>query len=196
MPKIKDTDLFCENEELQDPILRRYYKCLENRIIFINDEIGENILETAVLPLLEMDNDGTNQPISIYISTPGGSVYYGFSLIDIIEKLKTQTEIRLLSIAASMGTLIAMAGHNNPNVKTTCYPFSVGLLHSGSAIFEGSANAVRDTFHFNERYEERIKNYILTHTNIDDAMYDKIQHQEFWMDSDDMLKYGIVQEIL
>ena len=179
-----------------DPVTMRYYKCLEDRKIIINEEIGDFLLEKAIIPLLEMDNDGSGKPISIYLSTPGGSVYSGFALIDVIEKLKTPTEIRLFSMAASMGTLIAMAGHNNPNVKCVCYPFTVALVHSGTSFLEGSASAVRDTFHFNERYEERIKKYILSHSTIDEDTYSKIERQEFWMDSDDMLKFGIVQEII
>ena len=60
----------------------------------------------------------------------------------------------------------------------------------------GSSHAVRDTFKFSERYEEKIKNYILTHTKIDEEMYKEIERQEFWMDAEDMLKYGIVDKII
>ena len=84
----------------------------------------------------------------------------------------------------------------NPNLKVICDRFAVGLIHSGSQYMSGSTHAVRDTFKFSERYEEKIKNYILTHTNIDEKMYAEIERQEFWMDAEDMLKYGIVDEII
>ena len=178
------------------PIAYQYYKSLKNRRIVINDSISQDILEYAVLPLIDMDNDSSNAPIEIILNSLGGEIYNGFSLVDQIEKLKTKTTIRIMGYAASMGILIAMAGKNNPNVKVVCDKFSVGLIHSGSQYMEGSAHAVRDTFKFSERYEERIKKYILEHTNIDENMYVKIERQEFWMDSDDMLQYGIVDEIL
>jgi ATP-dependent protease ClpP protease subunit len=60
----------------------------------------------------------------------------------------------------------------------------------------GSSHAVRDTFKFSERYEEKIKDYILTHTKIDEEMYREIERQEFWMDAEDMLNYGIVDSII
>ena len=101
-----------------------------------------------------------------------------------------------MSMAASMGLLISMAGKNNPNVKTVCHPFSVGLLHSGSQYMEGSAHAVKDTFDFSQQYEQKIKNYILTHTSIDEELYNKIERKEFWMDADEMKKMGIVDEII
>ena len=181
---------------LPDPVMYQYYKQLRNRIIIINEEIGDTLLETAVIPFMEMDNDGTGEPIEIIISTVGGEIYNGFNFIDMIEKAKTPTTIHIMSMAASMGLLISMAGKNNPNVKTVCHPFSVGLLHSGSQYMEGSAHAVKDTFDFSQQYEQKIKNYILTHTSIDEELYNKIERKEFWMDADEMKKMGIVDEII
>ena len=184
------------DSSLPDPVTYQYYKNLKNRKIIINEEIGDNLLETATLPFIEMDNDGTGSPIEIIISTVGGEIYSGFNLVDQIEKAKSPVTIHIMSMAASMGFLIAMAGKNNPNVKTVCHPFSVGLLHSGSQYMEGSAHAVKDTFDFSQHYEEKIKNYILTHTKIDENLYEKIERKEYWMDADEMKRLGIVDEII
>ena len=181
---------------LPDPVMYQYYKNLKERRIIINEQIGDGLLESAILPYMEMDNDGSGKPIEIMISTVGGEIYSGFNFVDQIEKAKTPTTIHIMSMAASMGFLIAMAGKNNPNVKTVCHPFSVGLLHSGSQYMEGSAHAVKDTFDFSQHYEEKIKNYILTHTKIDDDLYDKIERKEYWMDADEMKRLGIVDEII
>lgn len=178
-----------------DPITYRYYKSLENRTIILNDEISSNIIEMVVLPLIEMDNDGTGKEIKIIINSPGGDVYNGFALVSAIENSTSPITIQIMGMAASMATFVAMASHNKVNVKTICSPYSVSLIHSGSNILAGSAHSVRDTFKFSERYETRIKDYILTHSSIDEAMYAQIERQEFWMDSDDMLKYEIVQEV-
>ena len=181
---------------LPDVILYQYYKQLKNRKIIINEEIGDNLLETATLPFIEMDNDGTGKPIEIIISTVGGEIYSGFNLVDQIENAKSPVTIHIMSMAASMGFLIAMAGKNNPNVKTVCHPFSVGLLHGGSQYMEGSIHAVKDTFDFSQHYEDKIKAYILSHTNIDGALYEKVERKEYWMDADEMKRLGIVDEII
>ena len=181
---------------LPDIVLYQYYKNLLNRKIIINEQIGDALMETAILPFIEMDNDGTGKPIEIIISTIGGEIYSGFNLVDQIEKAKSPVTIHIMSMVASMGFLIAMAGKNNPNVKTVCHPFSVGLLHSGSQYMEGSAHAVKDTFDFSQHYEEKIKNYILTHTKIDENLYEKIERKEYWMDADEMKRLGIVDEII
>lgn len=181
---------------LPDIVYYQYYKQLQSRKIIINEQISDSIIETAVLPLLDMDNDKSGDPIEIILSTYGGSVYSGFSLVDAIEKLKTTTTIHIMSIAASMGLLIAMAGHNNPNVTTVCHPFSVGLLHSGSQYVEGTSFSVKDTFDFSQHYEDKIRKYILSHSNISEELYEKIERKEYWMDADEMLRLGIVNKII
>jgi ATP-dependent Clp protease protease subunit len=185
-----------DNGCLPDPVSYQYYNNLNNRRIIINQEIDDSILEMAILPFIEMDSDGSGKPIEIIVSTVGGDIYAGFALVDAIEKAKTPTTIHIVGLAASMGTLIAMAGRSNPNVKTVCHPFSVGLIHSGSQYMEGSAHAVKDTFDFSQHYEDKIKDYILSHTKIDEEYYDKIERKELWLDADEMLRLGIVDEII
>ena len=181
---------------LPDYTMYQYYKNLKNRKIIINQVIADDLLELAILPFMEMDNDGSGQPIEIILSTVGGEIYSGFNFVDQIERAKSPVVIHIMSMAASMGFLIAMAGKNNPNVKTVCHPFSVGLLHSGSQYMEGTTHAVKDTFDFSQQYEEKIKQYILSHTKLDEATYDKVERKEYWMDADEMLRLGIVDEII
>lgn len=202
MTKTKDVDGMISvdlsealrSNTLPSPIDYQYYKCLENNTILINQEISECLVEYAIIPLMNMDADENVEHIDIIINTVGGDIYTGFSMVSVLEKLKTETTIRIIGMAASMGGLIAMA--KNPNLKVVCDKWSVGLIHSGSQYMEGSAHAVKDTFKFSERYEEKIKAYILSHTKISEEMYKEIERQEFWMDADDMLKYGIVDEII
>ena len=179
---------------LPDPIMYQYYKGLANNTIIINEEICDAFLEYATLPLMAMNEDPNVKEIRIILNSPGGDIYNGFAFVSVLEKVTKPTTIRIVGMAASMGGLIAMA--KNPNLKVVCDKFAVGLIHSGSQYMSGSTHAVRDTFKFSERYEEKIKEYILSHTKIDEDMYREIERQEFWMDADMMLKYGIVDEII
>lgn len=172
----------------------QYYKCLSENTIVLNADVDDDIIESVVLPLERMDKDPNVKHINILMNTPGGDIYSGFAVVSALEHLQTPTTLRIVGMAASMGALIAMA--KNPNLKVVCDKFSVGLIHSGNQYMEGTTHAVRDTYKFSERYEQRIKDYILSHTKIDEDMYAKIERQEFWLDSEDMLKYGIVDEII
>ena len=179
---------------LPEPDIYQYYKNLSNNTIIINYEIDTDFLEWGILPLLDMDKNPDVEHIDIIISSPGGDIYSGFAFVSILESLKTPTTLRVIGMAASMGTLIAMA--KNPNLHVVCDKWSVGLIHSGSQCMEGSVHSVKDTFRFSEKYEEKIKQYILSHTKIDEELYSKIERYEWWLDADDMLKYGIVDEII
>ena len=173
-----------------------YARLLKERKILINDIISENTIEKVVMPLLRMDNDGSGKKITIYINTNGGSVYDGLVLCDIIEQLKTETEVIVLGYAYSMGSIILMSGKNNPNVIRKCYPFSTALIHGGSAYISGSSSQVKDYFKFNEKFEKRIADFIVSHTNLTEDDYVAIERYEAYMDSDEMLEKGLVDEII
>ena len=178
------------------PATYQYYKNLKNRTIIINDQIDSDIVEHAMLPLIEMDNDGTDEPITIRLSTVGGSLFDGITLCDIIDNLKTKTTIVVQTYAYSMGGIILKAGYNNPNVKKVCYKHSTALLHAGSTYLEGNLSSVKDQFHFNQKFEQKLKNYTLSHSNITEEEYNAMERYEWYMDSDTMLEKGLVDEIL
>jgi ATP-dependent protease ClpP protease subunit len=79
-------DEFLGNTTELSPATYQYYKQLNNRKIILNDEIDTDVVERVIIPLIEMDNDGTNKPIEIFINTIGGNVFYGFALVKTWEK--------------------------------------------------------------------------------------------------------------
>ena len=185
-----------DSVNLPDPMQYQYYANLQNRKIIVNGEITDAIIEYATLPLIQMDNDGTGKPIELLLNTLGGDLFSGLTLVDAIERVQTPLTVRILGMAASMGFYIAIAGHNNPNVKTVCSSFSVGLLHGGSLELEGTQYAIKDQINFLQSYEEKLKKYVVSHTNITPRFYKKFERNEYWMDSEELLKYGIVDEII
>ncbi len=191
--KLDAEQIILEETEL---INNQYENLLKNRIILINDTISDLTIDKVVMPLLQMDNDGTGKKITIYLNSNGGSVYDGLCLCNVIENLKTKTEIIVLGYAYSMGSIILMAGKNNPNVTRKCYPFSTALIHGGSAYVSGTSSQVKDYFRFNEKFEKRIANYIVSHTNLSEDDYAAIERYEAYMDSDEMMEKGLVDEII
>lgn len=191
--KLDVENALLEETEIVESI---YKQLLNKRIVLINDVISANTIEKVVMPLLSMDNDGTNEKITIYVNTNGGSVYDGLVVCDVIERLKTKTDIIVLGYAYSMGSLILMAGKNNKNVTRYCYSFSTALIHGGSSFISGTSSQVKDYFKFNEKYEKRIADFIVSHTNLTEDDYAAIERFEAYMDSDEMLEKGLVDIIL
>jgi ATP-dependent Clp protease protease subunit len=203
--KEKDSEIFeiplseltsTDSSGLPDPILYQYYKNLKERRIIINEQIDSEIVELVIIPLLKMDNDGTNKPIEIVLNTVGGSIFDGMPLCDVIDNLKCKTTITVITYAYSMGSIILSAGFNNPNVTKRCYKHSTALLHAGSSYLEGNSMSVKDQFHFYQKYEDMIKEYTLSHSKITEEEYNKMERYEWYMTSDTMLEKGLVDEII
>lgn len=185
-----------ENSQQTDFRDLQFASLLKQRKILVNYPVDESIVEYCILPLMSMDNDGSNKPIEIIINTPGGSLQDGMVLCNIIDNLKTPTTVTVLGQAASMGTYILAAGYKNPNVTKRCYPFSVGLLHGGMMALEGTPYQCKDAADFQHNYEARIRDYICSHTTISLEEYDKRKKDEWFMSSQELKELGFVNYII
>lgn len=179
-----------------NPVDYQYYNSLLNRRILITAEIGDDLVERVILPLLDMDNDGSGKPIEIILNSPGGSPLDGMCLVDIIDRLKTPTTITVFGYAYSMGAIILCAGRHNPNVKKVAYPFTTALIHDGESFVSGGAGQVKDTQRFLEKLNDKIKDYIIANINITDELFDKWERKEWYLDASEMEKLAIIDEIL
>jgi ATP-dependent Clp protease protease subunit len=195
-------ELVAKLKETADPILFEYFKGLNERILIINDEISIQIVEMGILPLLRWQQEDVGKPveerkpITIFLNTPGGDVYNGLVLCDIIEQTETPINIIVLAYAYSMGSLVLISGSGNPLVKRYAYPFSSALIHAGNVQAGGDQNAVRDYFEFNDRFEKRIKNFFLKKTKITEPEYDKMYRKQWYFDSTMMLEKGMIDGII
>lgn len=180
-----------------DPATYQYFtKLLNERTIIFNQEVDEKIVERVVIPLLDFEKDDSMAPVTLIFATIGGSISDGFILCNIIDHYKKPLNIIVLGYAASMGTIILAAGSKNPNVTRKCYPFTYALLHAGSAAFSGESLTVQDTLEFNKRVDEKVKKFICSHTNVSEDEYALHERKQWFLDADDMLKYGFIDEII
>lgn len=180
-----------------DPATYQYFNKLENeRTIIFNQEVDERIVEKVVIPLMDFEKDSSMDPVTLIFATVGGSVSDGFILCNIIDTYKKPLNIIVLGYAASMGTIMLAAGSHNPNVTRKCYPFTYALLHAGSTAFSGESLTVQDTLEFNKRVDEKVKKFIVTHTNVSEEEYSQHERKQWFLDAEDMLKYGFVDEII
>lgn len=174
----------------------QYFDALKNRTILFNDECNESITERLGIPLVKFNEDSSNDPVHLIINSEGGSVFSSLYICNIIDNYKKPLYIHVLGYALSMGFNLAIAGYKNPNVHKVCYPFSVFMMHSGSLSLNGTSAQTKSFMKFNEKLEAKIKDYILTHTTIDEETYDKYSDDDFWLTAEDALNYGVVDAII
>lgn len=181
--------------ESDDLVCSQYINCLNNRVILLNDNIDDEVIETIVLPLIAMDNDGSNKPITIMVNTCGGCVGSGFSIVHTIEHLKTPTTVYLIGEAFSMGLYIAMAGYNNPNVKTICTPYTRAMYHMGHLnIDEEELEDEKDLLDFQREYDKTVVyDYIISHSKITREMLESWDGREKYFTAKELENLGIAE---
>ena len=190
-----DIDVLIEN--YTDPCLYQYYdSLLRHRTIIFNSEVGNDIVETVIIPLMNFEKDDNTEPVTLILNTPGGSIDDGLVLLNVIDNYKKPLNIIVMGYACSMGSIIICAGSKNPNVKRLCHKFSYGLIHAGSVFLGGNTSTVKDTVKFNERVEKTIKDYVLANTKITEDEYRESERKEWYLTANDMLEKGMVDEIL
>ena len=188
---------FANDVSTLDPIMYQYFnQLLRKRTIILNAEIDESILETVVLPLKDFEEQESDKPVTLILNTPGGSVADGLMLCNVIDNYRIPLEIIVPSYACSMGTIILCSGNKNPNVTKKAYPFSFALFHSGQTYVGGESTSVEDVMNFNKGVDNKIKNYIITNTNITEELYDAHHRKQWYISADEMLEYGLIDEII
>ena len=175
--------------------MMQYKEGLKSRELFLDGSIEENLASEIILPLLRMQKENNN-PIKLYINSPGRNIMDGMVLCDIIDHIQCPLTIEILGYAYSMAGYIAMAGANNPNVKKVCHKHSFGLIHAGSIGFSGDARKAKQVQNFYDRIDDLIKDYLLSHTKITQEQYEEKIDVEWYLTSDEMLELGIVDEII
>ena len=174
----------------------QYFSNLKDRKILFNADCDERITERVAMPLLAFEADSCSDPVHLYINSSGGSVFDSLYLCNIIDNYRKPLYIHVLGYAMSMGFLLAIAGRDNPNVHRDCYPFSVYMLHSGSLSVSSDTAKAKSFLNFNSKLEEKEKNYVLSHTTIDEETYDKFVDVDYWLTAEDALHYSIVDSIV
>lgn len=186
-----------ENIKLPSPEMVNFWRNYKNRVLCIEDTIGDNITEfiKMIVYFNYEDKDlpiEERKPIKIYCYSYGGDTGLGMALIDCIENSKTPIWIFNMGLCASMAALIFMAGH-----KRFAMPRSQFLIHQGSiAGMQGQTTQVFEAVENMKKNEEEIKKYVLGHTKISSKLYTKNAKVEWYVKADEALKLGICDEIV
>src|ERR1700739_2886568 len=116
-----------------------YSRLLNERIIFLGTPIDDQIANLVVAQLLHLESEDPEKDISVYINSPGGSIYSGPAIYDTMRFIKPDVATMCVGVAMSMGSLLLAAGTKG---KRACLPNSRILIHQPSAGFEGQSTDI------------------------------------------------------
>ena len=171
-----------------------FSKLLEDRIIFLSTEVDEYVTNIIKAQLLYLESE-SDDDISIYIDSPGGSVYTGLGLLDVMDFVKPDIVTINTGLAASMAAVILCSGTKG---KRMALKRSRTMIHQPMTGFNSYAQASDMEIEAKEINSLKKELYEIISDNTGQA-YDKVYKdgdRDYWMTAQDAKKYGMVDEII
>jgi ATP-dependent Clp protease protease subunit len=170
-----------------------YSRLLSERIIFLGTPVDDQIANLIVAQLLHLESEDPDKDISIYINSPGGSVYAGLAIYDTMNFIKPDVSTICVGIAMSMGALLLAGGAKG---KRMALPNAKILIHQVSSSFQGQATDIE--IHAREVIElrRRLDEIISEHTGKDLETVRKDTERDYFMSSEEAKEYGVIDKVI
>jgi ATP-dependent Clp protease, protease subunit len=170
-----------------------YSRLLRDRIIFLGVPVDDQIANLVVAELLHLESEEPDRDISIYINSPGGSVYAGLTIYDAMRFVRPDIQTICVGVAMSMGALLLAAGTKG---KRMALPNAKLLNHQLTGGFEGQATDIE--IHAREviNVKRRLEEIIAEHTGQPLERVSKDMERDYFMTPEEALEYGIIDRVI
>jgi ATP-dependent Clp protease protease subunit len=170
-----------------------YSRLLNERIIFLGTPVDDQIANLIVAQLLHLESVDPDKDISIYINSPGGSIYAGLAIYDTMQFIKPDVSTICCGIAMSMGSLLLAGGAKG---KRLSLPNSRILIHQPSAGFEGQSSDIE--IHAREilKTRDRIDQIYAHHTGRPIEEVHRDMERDHFFRPDEAEEYGLIDRII
>jgi ATP-dependent Clp protease protease subunit len=170
-----------------------YSRLLNERIVFLGTPITEDIANLTVAQLLHLESEDPDKDISLYINSPGGSVYAGLAIYDTIQFIKPDVQTICVGVAMSMGALLLSGGAKD---KRMALPNAKILIHQVSGGFSGQATDIE--IHAREIIDIRRKldEIIAKHTGQPLEKVSQDTDRDYFMSAEEAKEYSIIDRVI
>jgi ATP-dependent Clp protease protease subunit len=170
-----------------------YSLLLRERIVMLGMPINDQVANVVIAQLLYLEREDPDKDISLYIHCPGGIISAGLAIYDTMQIIRPDVSTICVGLAASMGTVLLSAGTKG---KRYALPHATIHLHQAAGGAQGQAADIEIAAREIMRIQEILRNILVEHTG---QPMDKIVHdtdRDFYLDPQQAVEYGIVDEIL
>jgi len=182
-----------ENEGRVERAYDIYSRLLKDRIIFVGEDINPHTANLIVAQLLFLDNENSNRDISLYINSPGGSVYDALAIYDTMKFIKSDIQTVGIGMQASAAAFLLSSGTKG---KRFLLPHSTVMIHQPSSGTRGKVTDQEIDLRESLRVKKLMEEIMVKNTG---KKADKIHtdmERDFWMTADDAKKYGLVDQVI
>ena len=165
-----------------------FSKLVQERIIFIDSEINPELANGVIAQMLYLDSLN-HEPISLYINSPGGSVYDGLAIYDVANLLKSSINTVCVGKALSMACILMLIGKERSMTKHARI-----MMHQPSGGVSGYAKEIEITYQEIQKLKKELYSIIEEKTNIVDA--EELFKWDVWYTAEESLERGLITKIL
>ena len=170
-----------------------YSRLLNERIVFLGTPVDDQIANLIIAQLLHLESEDPDKDISIYINSPGGSVYHGLAVYDTMQFVKPDIQTICVGIAMSMGALLLSGGAKG---KRMALPNAKILIHQVWGGFQGQATDIEIHAKETIALKRRLEEIMSTHSGQTMEKVSKDMERDFFMTSEEAVKYGIIDTVI
>ena len=181
-----------EERQLNVTQMDVFSRLMMDRIIFLGTEVNDYTANVIQAQLLYLDSVDSDKDISIYLNTPGGSVYAGLGIYDTMQFVKSRVATICTGMAASMGAVLLVAGEKG---MRAALPHSRVMIHQPMGGIQGQASDIEITAKEILKLKDELYQIIADHSG--QAM-DKIRQdadRDYWMTAAEAQEYGMIDKV-
>lgn len=170
-----------------------YSRLLDERIVFLGTPVTDEIANLIVAQLIHLEADDPDKDISLYINSPGGSVYAGMAIYDTMQYIKPDVQTICAGVAMSMGAMLLSGGAKG---KRMALRHSKILIHQVSSGFQGQAADIE--IHAKEVLDlrKRMDELLAENTGQDLEKVSNDTDRDYFMSAEEAKEYGLIDRIL
>jgi ATP-dependent Clp protease protease subunit len=182
-----------EERQLNVAQMDVFSRLMMDRIIFLGTQVNDYTANVIQAQLLYLDSSDPGKDISIYINSPGGSVYAGYGIYDTMQFIGSDISTICTGIAASMASVLLVAGTKG---KRFALPHSRVMIHQPMSGTQGQASdmeiAVREVL----KVKKELYSIIANHSGQPFDKVEKDGDRDYWLDSTEAKEYGMIDDVL
>jgi ATP-dependent Clp protease protease subunit len=181
-----------EKEKSGEKFYDLYSRLLKDRIIFLSGEINDEVASVVVGELLFL-NSQSKDDIYLYINSPGGSVTAGMAIYDTINFIEADVSTICVGMCASMAAFLLSSGTKG---KRICLKNAEVMIHQPLGGVQGQATEIKIAAERIIKLKKKLNQILADNTGQKLKKIEDDTERDYFMDSDESLKYGIVDKIL
>jgi ATP-dependent Clp protease protease subunit len=182
-----------EERQLNVAQMDVFSRLMMDRIIFLGTQVDDYSANVIQAQLLYLDSADPGKDISIYINSPGGSVYAGYGIYDTMQFISSDVSTICTGMAASFAAVLLVAGTKG---KRMALPHSRVMIHQPLGGVQGQASDIEITAREILKVKKELYTIISEHSGMSYEQVEKDSDRDYWMTADEALAYGMIDKVL